>query len=74
MLVDRIKGTHKCKLDYENVRYPSLVQDLYERLDGLEYVGNISWRTQELMKILMPYLETPYELFFEEDEIIKNNE
>lgn len=67
-LIDRLKGEHKAKLAYENVKYPALVSDLEDALMELEYVGDMTWKTWGLAKLLMPYLEHPFDMFYEENE------
>lgn len=64
-LIDRLKGEHKAKLAYENTKYPELVADLTDVLEELEYVGDMKWQTWVLAKMLMPYLESPFDLFYE---------
>tara|TARA_R100001163_G_scaffold11614_4_gene10624 strand:- start:12723 stop:12929 length:207 start_codon:yes stop_codon:yes gene_type:complete len=66
-LIDRIKGEHKAKLAYENVKYAPLVEDLYNQLEELEYIADMKWKTWSLAKMLMPYLEHPADLFFEDE-------
>ncbi|MCH1614040.1 MAG: hypothetical protein L7S72_12180 [Flavobacteriales bacterium] len=66
-LIDRIKGEHKAKLAYENVKFPALVEDLTNQLEELEYIADMKWKTWALAKMLMPYLEHPADLFFEDE-------
>lgn len=73
MLIDRIKGEHKDKLSYEAVKYPALVEDLEDALCELEYVGDMTWKTWGLAKLLMPYLEHPFDMFYESVEDVNYN-
>jgi len=64
-LIDRLKGEHKAKLSYENTRYPQLVAKISNALEELEYVSEIKYGDWQDMKLLMPYLNSPYDLFYE---------
>lgn len=64
-LIDRLKGEHIGKLAFENTRSPHIVEAITNVLEELEYVSDIKYGDWQKMKCLMPYLDSPYDLFYE---------
>ena len=64
-LIDRLKGENKAKLAYENLNYPHLVALITDALEKYERVSDLPYGVWQDAKMLMPYLTSPYDLFYE---------
>jgi len=64
-LIDKLTGENKAKLAYENLRFPLLVGKITNALEKYEYVEDLPYGIWRDAKMLMPYLSSPYEMFYE---------
>lgn len=64
-LLERLKPHYKKILDRENVQFPTLVNEIVEELEQVEYVHLLLYKTVMNMNLLFDTDVSPYELFEE---------